>query len=222
VRVIAAQWTGASDFFWYVRADSPIRSLADAAGKTIGFSTVGSSSHLVILSMLEEAKVKARPTATGGTPATLTQVMSGQIDIGWSVASVGMQDVEKGEIRIIARGSDAKNLQEQTTRVTITSAEVLAKRRDALDRFMRAYQKTLDWAYTDPRAIEWLAKDIGIPAATLKKAVAEHYPKSGMSPAPIRGIELSMQQAVELKRLTAPLSPEQINELFVPLAASKN
>lgn len=220
VRVIAAQWTGTSDFFWYVRADSPIRSLADTVGKTIAYSTNGSSSHLVILSMLDQAEIKARPTATGGTPATLTQVMSGQIDVGWSVASVGMQDVEEGKIRIIARGVDAKDLGGQTTRVTITSANVLSKRRDALQRFMRAYQKALDWAYSDPSAIDLLAKNLGIPRATLQKAVTGHYPKSGLSPAPIHGIDLSMRQAVELKRLSAPLTADQVRELIVPLAVA--
>jgi NitT/TauT family transport system substrate-binding protein len=35
VRAIGATMTGANDLFWYVRADSPIRSFKDTAGKTV-------------------------------------------------------------------------------------------------------------------------------------------------------------------------------------------
>ena len=43
VRAIANSTTGADDLFWYVPANSPIKSLKDAAGKTIAYSTTGSS-----------------------------------------------------------------------------------------------------------------------------------------------------------------------------------
>jgi NitT/TauT family transport system substrate-binding protein len=43
IRAIGNQTTGAHDLYWYVRADSPIRSLKDANGKSIAFSSTGSS-----------------------------------------------------------------------------------------------------------------------------------------------------------------------------------
>src|SRR5258708_34534345 len=45
VRVISAETTGAGDLFWYVKADSPIKSLKDTDGKIIGYSTSGSATH---------------------------------------------------------------------------------------------------------------------------------------------------------------------------------
>ena len=84
IRVIGVNFTGAGDLYWYVRADSPIKRLTDASdATTIAYSASGSSSHNVVLAFLQELGVKATPTATGTQPATLTQVMSGQIDIGW-------------------------------------------------------------------------------------------------------------------------------------------
>ncbi|HSS71547.1 MAG TPA: ABC transporter substrate-binding protein, partial [Casimicrobiaceae bacterium] len=41
VRVIGAETTGASDLYWYVVADSPIKSLKDTEGRTIAYSTNG-------------------------------------------------------------------------------------------------------------------------------------------------------------------------------------
>src|SRR5579872_4497232 len=37
VRIIGAEMTGGADLFWYVRADSPIKSLKDTGGKTIAY-----------------------------------------------------------------------------------------------------------------------------------------------------------------------------------------
>src|SRR5436190_7288168 len=45
VRIIGAEMTGAGDLFWYVKADSPIKTLRDCEGKTIAYSTNGSSTH---------------------------------------------------------------------------------------------------------------------------------------------------------------------------------
>src|SRR6202022_3274750 len=59
VRVISAQMTGAGELYWYARAESGIRSLKDAAGKTVAFSSPGSSSHLILLGLLKKAGVDA-------------------------------------------------------------------------------------------------------------------------------------------------------------------
>src|SRR5262244_2085737 len=48
VRIIGAEATGAGDLYWYVKADSPIKTLKDTSGKTIAFSTKGSSTDGVV------------------------------------------------------------------------------------------------------------------------------------------------------------------------------
>src|SRR4029453_723406 len=47
VRIIAAQATGAADY-WYAKTTSPINTLQDAAGKTLAYSTNGSSTHSIV------------------------------------------------------------------------------------------------------------------------------------------------------------------------------
>ena len=97
VRVISAQMTGAGELYWYARAESGIKTLKDAAGKTVAFSSPGSSSNLILLALLRQARVNAKTIATGGAPATLTQVMTGQIDVGWAAAPFGLQNVIDGK-----------------------------------------------------------------------------------------------------------------------------
>src|SRR3974390_2271540 len=41
VRILAAGTTGAGDLYWYVPANSPIKSFRDTNGKTAGYSTTG-------------------------------------------------------------------------------------------------------------------------------------------------------------------------------------
>ena len=50
----------------------------------MGYSRPGSSTHLVAQALAEHFKVKPKLVSTGGVPDTRTQVMSGQIDAGWS------------------------------------------------------------------------------------------------------------------------------------------
>jgi NitT/TauT family transport system substrate-binding protein len=92
VRVILPAFTGTSDLYWYVKADSPIKSLKDATEKnTVAYSTSGSSSNNIVVAFVEELGLKAKPTSTGGQPGTLTSVMTGQIDIGWAAPPFGLK-----------------------------------------------------------------------------------------------------------------------------------
>ena len=135
VRILAPMFTGTGDIYWYVKADSKIQSLKDTtAENTIAYSTNGSSSNNVVVAFVSELGAKAKPTATGGPAATLTAVMSGQVDIGWSAPPFGLQEIKDGKIRILARGSDVPSLHGQTVRVLIVNENSLKTKRDAIMR----------------------------------------------------------------------------------------
>src|SRR5947208_2793315 len=123
VRVLAPMFTGTGDLYWYVKADSPLKALKDATEKnTVAYSTSGSSSNNIVVAFVEELGLKAKPTATGGQPGTLTAVMTGQIDIGWGAPPFGLKEIKEGKIRIIAHGSDVPSLRGQTVRVLIANS----------------------------------------------------------------------------------------------------
>jgi len=105
VRIIGAESTG-EDSYWYVRADSPVKSMGDMKGRSMAYSTNGSSTHANALAFVQLYKVDAKLIATGGFPATFTMVMSGQIDAGWSAPPYAMEALRKGEIRVVARSSE--------------------------------------------------------------------------------------------------------------------
>jgi NitT/TauT family transport system substrate-binding protein len=211
--VIGNASTGSSEF-WYVPATSPVQSMKDAAGKTIGFSTTGSSSHMEVLAFLKYYGVDAKPVATGGTAATFTQVMSGQVDIGWSSPPFGIEAAREGKIRIIARGNELPYFRDQTIRLIVANAGWLAANREVAARFVQAYRDTLEWMYGDPAGVAAYAKFSGASVATAQQVSDELYPKDGLMVDRISGLDSVMADGVANKYLAAPLSKDQLRQLF--------
>jgi NitT/TauT family transport system substrate-binding protein len=214
VRPIANSMTGADDLFWYVPAASPIRSIKDAAGKTIAYSTNGSSTNLAVLAFIREFGVQAKPVATGSPASTFTQTMSGQVDIGWSSPPFGVEALQQGRIRIVVRESDVPAFRNQTVRLMIANTATVLQRRDVLDRYLQAYRETLDWMYSDPAALKAYAEWISIPESLAKEVRDQFYPKENLRLDRLSGLDAAMADAVSLKFLAAPLTKEQQDDLF--------
>jgi NitT/TauT family transport system substrate-binding protein len=215
VRIIAPAFTGTSDLYWYVKADSPIKSLKDATDtNTIAYSTNGSSSNNIVVAFVDELGAKAKPTSTGGLPATLTAVMSGQIDIGWGAPPFGLKEIQDGKIRIIARGSDVPSLRGQTVRVLIANANVLKERKDAIVRFMQAYREAVDWMYASPDAVAMFSKKTGVAEDLVRDSMKQFQPKATMQTDTMAELDAAIRDAVKLKFLDAPLTKEQIADFI--------
>src|SRR5215471_7120244 len=110
IRIIGSEMIGAPELYWFVRAASPVRTIADFNGKTIAYSLTGSSSHAAVLALIQQYGLRATPVSTGSIQATVTQTMSGQVDIGFGAAPFGLDVVEDGRARIVATGGDVASL----------------------------------------------------------------------------------------------------------------
>lgn len=214
VRIIGAETTGAKDLFWYAKADSPIKTLKDTDGKTISYSTNGSSTHGIVTAFMKQYNLKAKPVGTGGPAPTLTQVMSGQIDVGWSAPPFGLDQLDQGQIRIVATGNDATVFKGQTVRLLITNVQTLQSRRPVLERFMRAYRETIDRMYSDPAALKVYADFVGITEAKAKRTRDDFFPKEAIDPDKVVGLDTIVQDAVQLKYTAGQLTKEQLVDLI--------
>jgi NitT/TauT family transport system substrate-binding protein len=215
VRIIGAETTGAGDLYWYVRADSPIRKFTDIAEtNTIAYSTNGSSTHGIVTAFVKQFGLKAKMVATGSPSSTLTQVMSGQVDVGWSAPPFGLDQIDQGQIRVLGNGNDAAVFKGQTVRLMVATAQTLEARKAVIERFMKAYREAIDWMYADPTALKAYADWLGITEATAKRTRDDFFPKEAVNPDKITGLDTIVHDAVELKYTTAPLSKEQLAELI--------
>jgi NitT/TauT family transport system substrate-binding protein len=215
VRILLPAFTGTGDLYWYVKADSPLKTLADTTDKnTIAYSTSGSSSNNIVVAFAQELGVKAKPVATGTPAATLTAVMSGQVDIGWSAFPIALKEVEDGKVRIIARGSDIASLDKQTVRAVIVNADVLKNRKAAVLAFAQAYRETVDWMYSDPDAIKRYAAKVKSDEDFVRRSIQNIYPKSALQTDEMKDLDGSVRDAVKLKFLDQPLSKDQLAQLL--------
>jgi NitT/TauT family transport system substrate-binding protein len=212
IRIIGSEMIGAPDLYWYVPVNSPIHRVEDFNGKTVAYSLTGSSSHAALLSLIAQYKLSAKPTSTGNIAATITQTMTGQVDVGFGAAPFGLDLLEDGKIRIIATGNEVASLRTRTVRVNLTSVSNLQNRRDAIARFNRAYQETVDWMYSDPAALKHYEEYSGLPEKIVLR-VRSLIPKESLAPARVAGMDQIMADAVAGKFIPAPLSSEQIQEL---------
>jgi NitT/TauT family transport system substrate-binding protein len=213
VRAIGASFTSADDQFYYVVADSPIRSMKDADGKTIAISTTGSASNIFALALAKHFGVALKPQPTGAYAATLTQTLTRQVDIGFSQAPFNLNAVEEGKIRIIAMGRDVPELRQMTSRLIIANTAILAEKKALIARYMQGFVETLDWLYSDPAAIKAYAAWSGLPENIARRA-PEFLTKQNLDPRHISGLDAIMADAVKFKYLPAPLSAAQLQDVI--------
>ena len=214
LRIIGASSTGSRETFWWVAAKSPLRSMREVDGQSVAYSTTGASSHITVLRFISEYGLKARPVATGDVPGTITQVMSGQVDVGWSVAPFVLDLLANGTARMIGRASDIAAIREQTIRVQITSAPTLAAKKDAIARYMKAYDETVDWMYSSAEAVPRYLAFSGLSEPAVRLMLKEFIPKESLQTGKVMGLGESMKDAVQFKFLSAPLSEPQLKELI--------
>ena len=215
VRIISAESTGAADLYYYAKAGTGIKSIKDLKGKSIGFSAPGSSSNLALLTLLHENGVTdAKVVPAGAAPGTYTQVMSGQLDAGWAPVPFGLQDIKDGKIVVIGQANDSPDVRNETIRVNVVNLDSLKKNRDAIVRFMKAYYKSYQWAYSDPKAIDYLASDNNISHDLAASAVKDFLKKEANDPYRISGIQRVLDEALAAKRIPSAMKEDDVKGMF--------
>ncbi|MGE3711252.1 MAG: ABC transporter substrate-binding protein, partial [Hyphomicrobiaceae bacterium] len=147
MRIVSSEIIGTPDIFWFVRADSKLKTVNDINGAKIPYSRPGSGTHMTLLSLLDQTKLTPKLVSVGGPAASRTQLMSGQMDAAWSVPPFALDLVESGKARILFTGDIVKSLADVTIRVNVVNADWLAKNRETATKFMQAYKRAFDWQY---------------------------------------------------------------------------
>jgi ABC-type nitrate/sulfonate/bicarbonate transport system substrate-binding protein len=120
----------------------------------------------------------------------------------------------KGEARMIARASDIAAVRSQTIRVQIINGQNLASKKDAVARYMKAYNETVEWMYASPDAVTRYIAFSGLSEPAVRLMLKEFIPKESLQTAKVMGTGESMKDAVQFKFIPAPLTDAQLNELI--------
>jgi NitT/TauT family transport system substrate-binding protein len=82
-------------------------------------------------------------------------------------------------------------------------------------RFIAADAYTVDWMYSsDPQVLKIYEEYAKVPPRFTEKVRTEFYLQEMLDPYRISGLDAAMAEAVASKFLPAPLSKEQLAELF--------
>jgi NitT/TauT family transport system substrate-binding protein len=101
-----------------------------------------------------------------------------------------------------------------TVRVNISNIDTITKRKGALDKFMTAYNETLDWMYSDPDAIKRWADWTQTPLDVAQGMRDEYFPKKNLLLERLSGVEDTITDAVEMKMMGKALTKAQLDDLF--------
>jgi NitT/TauT family transport system substrate-binding protein len=215
VRIISAEATGAPDMFWYAKATSGIKSLKDLHGKTIAFSNPGSSSNLILLTLLKENNITdAKIVSIGAAPNGLPQVMTGQLDAAWSVPPTGLNELASKEIVIIAHGNDSESVRKETVRVNAVNLNWFKDHRDTATRFLRAYAKSVDWAYSGAPAYQLFSTMSGKSVEQVEYMVKTFQSPEQDQVLHIQGTQRVLDEALAAKRIPKPMTPDDVKGAF--------
>ena len=213
IKIVGSEFVGQNDTFFYVPANSPIKTIADMAGKKVAYPRPGGATEAVLLGLKAEHKLDFTPVSTGGMDATRTMTMSGQVDVGYSVPPSGLDAVAKGEIRVLFSGDVVESQREISARVNIASDDFLKNRRPVAEKFFKVLNDCIDWAYANPdESAKMFAALNKIDISTAKEAL-KFYNRDKLRFVPLKGFDESIQSAVTNKFIEKPLTAEQAKQI---------
>ena len=217
VRILASNIRGVPDLYWYVQADSPIKSFKDLdGGKVMAYSRPGSTTDLAAHFIAKALNITPKFVSVGGPPGARTQLMSGQVETAWSVYPLNKDLLREGKIRIIGTGKEATGLNGVTIRVVAANANWLDKNRDVAQRLMLAMFEGMMRSYTSDEQLREYAKRWNLNYEDIKDAAVD-TPLDATSLLPVAGLDVVNQIALENKNITKLLTAEELKELVHPM-----
>jgi NitT/TauT family transport system substrate-binding protein len=214
IKIISSEFLGGNDTYFYVRADSPLTTIDDIKGKSVAYPRPGGASEGVLLSLKAERHIDFNAVATGGMDATLTMVMTKQIDVGYSIVPNQLDLVNKGDIRVLFSGDDVRSQRDVSERVVIASAAFAQTHRDALVKFMKVLDGCINWSYAHKdEASQAYAALNKIDAATAAKGMT-FYDRPTLAFGPLIGWDDVVKQSIDAKFIPGPLTADQVKNLM--------
>ena len=221
VRILGSNIRGVPDLYWYVKADSPIKTFKDLDGKVMAYSRPGSTTDLAARFIADALNFKPKFVSVGGPSGSRTQLMSGQVDSGWSVFPLNKNLLREGKIRIIGTGQEAAGLVGVTIRVVAANVNWLDKNRETAKKLMMALDEGQKRSYNNIDQLQAYTKRWKLNFEDVKSA-PQDTPYEVSTLMPVAGLDKIMQIALKNKNIKEPLTAAQLKELVHPMGNKPN
>jgi ABC-type nitrate/sulfonate/bicarbonate transport system substrate-binding protein len=124
--------------------------------------------------------------------------------------------VDKGELRVVVKGSEIAALNDITSRVHFINVQFAAKQPEAIRAFFRAHQRAVEYMLDNREETTkiWIRKaELKFPESAVLKTW-DFYNKAAMALKPIRGVQSTVEDAVKFKFLQQPLTKAELDRLI--------
>ena len=179
-RIISAEMTGANELFWWVKADSPIKTPEGRRRQDHRVLVAG----LVVEPDPADAAQAGRLQGQARADRRRARDLHPDHDrpdrhrlVGGAVRAEGRQRRQDPHRRpLAARRPSLPTRPSAPTSPTSIRSRPSARRSPSS---CRSIHKSIDWAYSNPQAIEIFAKNMKVTPEIAKQAVDEFYPEVG-------------------------------------------
>ncbi len=173
IKIVAGAVQSVSDVVYITRKDAQFEKPEDFVGYKWGYTSPGSVTETVsrlIFSSLGINKDDVEMVATGGINEGLTLLEKGEVDSALMLEPA--YSVEKDKWKTLFRVSEYVPQFQQT--VIVTSPQLIEENPGLVERFLKAYRKSVEWVYKNPEeAAKYFAKYAEIDENASISAVAE-------------------------------------------------
>lgn len=212
VRVISG-WTAPSyAIAWIVPTASPIKSIKDLAGKSVGISRPGSVTHTGLIAALTATNIKdkVRIVPVGGPGDSWGALKNGRVQATWHTAPYMYGVINKGDARILFDISEYLTNYQQGS--LIAKAEWLSGNGETARKFLKACSEAMEMISEKPHE----AAKIGAAATKMSEQMVlqtiQGMPKDffRIGAPKNSNFDGSMAEAMGTGALKAPLSYDKI------------
>lgn len=215
VKIVSNQINQSSDLFWYglpdrIDAEGP----EDIEGMSLGFSSPGSSTHMVALTAADRYGGEA--ISVGGPPDANAAVEGEEVDLGWSAGHFFFEGVQQGDYNLVFRGNDIEPFGNLSIRVNFVDGDILEENPDQAEAYFQAHERAIEWAYDNmEEAVEIWGETIDDDNYDLlQSAVEEAYPQEAVQLTDFQGLDEAQQVAVDFDFIDEPLSDDELDDLI--------
>jgi NitT/TauT family transport system substrate-binding protein len=220
IKIVGGYMTGQNDSFFYVPADSPIKSVEDIAGKSVAFSRPGSVSEQILFTLKKDRNIDFRMVSGGGLDTIFTMTMTKQIDVGVAIPPSILDMVENGRVRIVFTGDDVPSLRNLTSRVTIMRDDFVAGRRPVATKFFQVLDQCVDWMYANPAEAAKMFGALNKVSDEIARRSISFYPRTKMN-LDLLGFRESLEDAIDNKFIEKMPSEAQIKNMLDLIEVSR-
>ena len=151
IAVVGGSVQSAGEIYYVAKKGSPIKSIQDLRGKTVGYTSPGSVTQAVLELSLAAAGMKSSDVnsrAMGGINETITALQAGAIDASANLEPLWSKNPDP--FQIVFRVGQYVPAFEQT--VLIARREYLQQNPEAVRRFLKAFAASVAFIHKNPDA----------------------------------------------------------------------